>query len=116
MQESELLEWMKPEALSEEERVVAMSIFLLNCILDGDMGLAQMDLWEQLVLSASDIAVLDKKRIYALTTRFREFDVITAKDLHDCFDRSVPPPVKTCLKHMQSKPFDWWLPICCVHF
>ena len=64
---------------------MALSIYLLNCILDGDKSLAQMDLWERLVISASDIAALHKKRIYALTTRFREFDVITANDLYDCF-------------------------------
>ena len=35
--------------LTDEERRVAMSIYLLSCILDGDMGHQQMELWTRMV-------------------------------------------------------------------
>ena len=44
-----LIQNMKPGVLSDEERRVALSIYLLSCIMDGEMGATQMELWERLV-------------------------------------------------------------------
>eukprot|EP01043_Picozoa_sp_COSAG02_P005035 COSAG02_NODE_134_length_34593_cov_43.594886_21_plen_89_part_00 len=35
--------------LSTKERQVALSIYVLSCILDGNMSSSQMALWEQMV-------------------------------------------------------------------
>lgn len=75
--------------LSDEERLVAMSIHLLACILDGDMGHSQMDHWEEVCTAAGDLAGFYPDRITYLTTRFREFDYISAEDLHACFNKEV---------------------------
>ena len=42
--------------LNDEERAVAMSVFLLACIMDGDMGATQMELWARLVSIQSSSA------------------------------------------------------------
>ena len=88
-----LLEHMKPQKdggpLNDEERLVAMSIHLLACMIDGDMGHSQMELWEQLCEAAGDLAEFYPDRIRSLGTRFRDFDCITAKDLHEAFDPRV---------------------------
>jgi len=64
--EDDLVRWVSAESgLPEEERRVAMSVYLLNCILDGEVSLLQMDLWAVLCENASDIAVFEPNR-YAL--------------------------------------------------
>ena len=87
--ETDLIHWVSAESgLPARERTAALCIYLLNCCLDGDMGLLQMDLWKRLCTSAHDIAVFEPARIRAWSTRFRAFDMMTAEDLRDCFDPS----------------------------
>ena len=84
---ADLIRWFSPESgLPARERRAALSIYLLNCILDGTMDRLQEELWEKMCGSASDLAVFAPARIRDLTTRFRAFEVITAEDLRDCYD------------------------------
>lgn len=81
--QEELIATMAPGGkLSDAERSVALSVHLLASILDGDMGHAQMDLWEELCSAAGDIAEFCPDRVLYLTTRFREFQLITVRDVH----------------------------------
>ena len=129
-----LLEYMKKQQdggkLNDEERVVAMSAFLLACIMDGDMGATQMELWARLVSTsrallhgpfasrctemtaaqcnvASDIAVFDENRVQWLCSRFRAFECLTAADVHDVFD-----PNGTGVEVPASARRDYYM---CVH-
>ncbi len=78
--QEELIAQMAPGGqLSDEERLVALSLHLLASILDGDMGHTQMDLWEELCSSAGDLAEFYPDRVLYLTTRFREFQFITVR-------------------------------------
>lgn len=107
-----LIQNMKKGILPDEERRVALSIYLLSCIMDGDTGATQMELWEQLVSTlplvqihcysfafcctekcvatqcqaADDIAVFDIGRVRWLATRFRAFEFLTGEDVHNVFD------------------------------
>jgi hypothetical protein len=76
-----------------------LSIYLLNCILDGDMSVLQLNLWELLCNSAQDLAVFDPARIRNLTTRYRNFQVITAKDLRECFDPAADTAVPSACNY-----------------
>ena len=76
--QEELISTMAPGGhLTDDERIVALSVHLLASILDGDMGHAQMDLWEELCASAGDLAGFYPDRVLYLTTRFRRFEFIT---------------------------------------
>lgn len=67
------IEMMAPQesdkGLSDEERVVAMSVHLLACCLDGDFGHSQRDLWKELCDAAGPIAEYYEDRVLFMTTR-----------------------------------------------